>query len=91
VREEFKRLVPNAEFISYDWHDWINDPFAQGTWVAAPADIADAFSAEAWKPEGRIAFATSDIAAEQAGWFEGAVRSGEAAADWLVGGLDAAP
>ncbi|MEO6610323.1 MAG: NAD(P)/FAD-dependent oxidoreductase [Aestuariivirga sp.] len=91
VREEFKRLVPNAEFISYDWHDWINDPFAQGTWVAAPADIADAFSAEAWRPEGRIAFATSDIAAEQAGWFEGAVRSGEAAADWVAGRIDVAP
>jgi hypothetical protein len=85
VREEFKRLVLNAEFISYDWHDWLADPYARGTWVAAPADIADAFSAEAWKPEGRIAFATSDIAAEQAGWFEGAVRSGEAAADWVVG------
>jgi monoamine oxidase len=85
VRAQFKRLVPNAEFISYDWHDWVADPFARGTWVAAPADIADAFSAEAWQPVGRLAFATSDIAAEQAGWFEGAVRSGEAAADWVVG------
>lgn len=84
VRAQFKRMVPNAEFVSYDWHDWINDPFAQGTWVAAPADCADAFAAEAWQPAGRIAFASSDYAAEQAGWFEGAVRSGEAAADWIL-------
>lgn len=87
VREQFKRLVPNAEFISYDWHDWLADPFAQGTWVAAPADYSDAFSAEAWQPTARIAFASSDYAPEQAGWFEGAVRSGEAAADWVASGL----
>jgi monoamine oxidase len=85
VRDQFKRLVPNAEFISYDWHDWLNDPYAKGSWVAAPADIAEAFSAEAWSPQGRVAFASSDYAPDQAGWFEGAVRSGEAAADWVVG------
>ena len=33
VREQFKRVAPNAEFISYDWHDWVSDPYAQGTWV----------------------------------------------------------
>ena len=33
----------------------------------------------------RVAFASSDCAPDQAGWFEGAVRSGEAAADWVVG------
>jgi monoamine oxidase len=85
VRAEFKRLVPNAEFHSYDWHDWLSDPYAKGSWVAAPADIAEAFSAEAWAPQGRVAFASSDYAPDQAGWFEGAVRSGEAAADWVVG------
>ena len=84
VRAEFKRLVPNAEFISYDWHDWLSDPYAKGSWVAAPADIAEAFSAEAWAPQARVAFASSDYAETQAGWFEGAVRSGEAAADWVV-------
>ena len=84
VRAEFKRLVPNAEFISCDWHDWLSDPYAKGSWVAAPADIAEAFSAEAWVPQGRVGFASSDYAPDQAGWFEGAVRSGEAAADWIV-------
>ncbi len=85
VQDQFKRLMPNAQFIAYDWHDWIADPFSQGTWVAAPADIAEAFDAAAWQPMGRLAFASSDYAPEQAGWFEGAVRSGEAAADWVVG------
>ena len=37
-----------------------------------------------WQPEGRLAFATSDIAADQAGWFEGAVIAGETAAKALL-------
>ena len=35
---------------------------------------------EIWSREGRIAFAASDFAENDAGWFEGAIRSGEAAA-----------
>lgn len=31
VHEQFKRFAPNAEFISYDWRDWISDPYARGT------------------------------------------------------------
>lgn len=86
VHEQFKRLAPNAEFISYDWHDWINDPYARGTWVSAPADMGEAYECAAWQPFGRLAFASSDYAPEQAGWFEGAVRSGEAAAAWVIAG-----
>lgn len=87
VREQFKRVAPNAEFISYDWHDWVSDPYARGTWVSTPADRDDAFECTAWQPFGRLAFASSDYAPEQAGWFEGAVRSGEAAADWVIAGI----
>jgi monoamine oxidase len=39
---------------------------------------------ENWQPEGRLAFATSDIAPDQAGWFEGAIIAGEAAATALL-------
>jgi monoamine oxidase len=84
VREQFSRLCPNAEFLGYDWHDWVTDPFARGTWLSTPYDLGAEFSAEAWAPQGRIAFASSDIAPEGAGWFEGAVRSGEAAATWVA-------
>lgn len=84
VRDQFRRMAPNAEFISYDWHDWSDDPWARGTWVSAPADMPDAFEHEAWLPVGRLAFASSDFAPEQAGWFEGAVRAGELAAEWII-------
>ena len=37
-----------------------------------------------WQAEGRMAFATSDIAPGHAGWFEGAIIAGEAAAKALL-------
>lgn len=84
VKAELSKLCPNAELLGYDWHDWIADPFARGTWLSTPHDLGDAFTAGAWAPQGRVAFASSDIAPENAGWFEGAVRSGEAAAEWVI-------
>ena len=80
VREQAAKLFPNARVLSHDWHDWVADPFARGTWVAALAGREAGLDAANWQPEGRIAFASSDYAREQAGWFEGAVISGEDAA-----------
>ena len=80
VRAQAAKLFPNARIVSHDWHDWVNDPFARGTWVAAFAGHEAGLDAANWQPEGRIAFASSDYAREQAGWFEGAVIAGEDAA-----------
>lgn len=80
VRQQAARLFPNARVLSHDWHDWVDDPCARGTWVAALAGHEAGLDAENWQPEGRIAFASSDYARQQAGWFEGAVLSGEDAA-----------
>jgi lysyl oxidase-like protein 2/3/4 len=84
VKAEAARLFPNARVLSHDWHDWVEDPFARGTWVAALAGHEAGLDAANWKPEGRIAFASSDYARAQAGWFEGAVISGEDAADAVL-------
>ena len=84
VREQAAKLFPNARVLSYDWHDWVDDPFARGTWVAALVGHEAGFEAANWQPEGRIAFASSDYAPEQAGWFEGAVIAGEKAADAVL-------
>jgi monoamine oxidase len=84
VKAEAVRLFPNARVLSHDWHDWVEDPFARGTWVAALAGHEAGLDAANWKPEGRIAFASSDYARAQAGWFEGAVISGEDAADAVL-------
>jgi monoamine oxidase len=80
VAEAVARLVPQADLIGWDWHDWCGDPFARGTWLSAPAQGAD-LSAANWSDATRIAFATSDFAPDAAGWFEGAMSSGAAAAE----------
>ena len=84
VKHSLHRLCPGAQYVSHDWHDWLNDPLALGSWVSCPVEGAEAFGASAWQPVGRLSFASSDYAPDQAGWFEGAVLSGEAAALALV-------
>jgi monoamine oxidase len=84
ARAAVDRLFPEAELLALDWHDWIADPWSLGTWVAAAVDAPEAVAPATWMPEHRVAFATSDVAAVDAGWFEGAVVSGEAAAAAIV-------
>ena len=84
VKHEISRLFPNAEFVASDCHDWLNDPFANGAWVAAPAGHEAGLAFENWQAESRVSFASSDIAREQTGWFEGAVISGEDAAKQVL-------
>ncbi len=84
VKAEAAKLFPNARILSHDWHDWVEDRFARGTWVAALAGHEQGFDSANWQPEGPIAFASSDYARDQAGWFEGAVISGEDAAEAVL-------
>ena len=78
------RFFPEAELLACDWHDWNADPFALGAWVAAKVGAEAATAASTWKRHGRLAFASSDFAPEQAGWFEAAIISGRAAAAGIL-------
>jgi len=75
--------LPDSDVVWTGGHDWITDPFSKGTWLSVPPTWFSDGTFEALRePEGRVLFAGSDIAAEGAGWIEGAVGSGrEAAAD----------
>jgi monoamine oxidase len=84
VAGALQRFFPKAEFVAWDWHDWVSDPWSRGTWVALPADALEMADPGNWQPEGRLAFATSDISPDQAGWFEGAIIAGETAAQTLL-------
>lgn len=90
VSEAVARLLPNARLVHYDWTDWIGDPFASGTWLGVPADMPDLADARGWGHEGRVMFAGSDISGEDAGWFEGAFASGEAAGGGVLARLSGA-
>jgi monoamine oxidase len=85
VERALRAFFPDAELVASDRHDWIGDPFSRGTWATATVGRAELLSAERFPPFGRIAFATSDVAAEEPGWIEGALRAGAAAARWAAG------
>jgi monoamine oxidase len=73
--------LPGATVVTSDGHDWVADPYSKGTWLATPPGWFSDGTFEALEaPEGRIAFAGSDIASEGAGWMDGAIGSGIAAA-----------
>lgn len=84
VARALAMFFPEAELIAWDWHDWIGDPFSRGTWVALPAEESWICDPEVWRPEPGLAFATSDFAPGAAGWFEGAILAGEAAAREII-------
>ena len=73
--------LPEATVVATDGHDWVRDPYAKGTWLAVPPTWFSDGTFEALRePKDRVVFAGSDIAAEGAGWIEGAIASGAAAA-----------
>jgi monoamine oxidase len=83
VERSLACLFPEAQLVASDWHDWVDDPWARGTWVALPAESLWIADNSLWQPEGRLAFASSDYAAQSPGWFEAAIIAGEEAADAL--------
>jgi monoamine oxidase len=80
VERALQTFFPEAELADWAHHDWIADPASRGTWLTAPAGRLDVVDPDRFAPAGRIVFAGSDVAHEEAGWFEGALRSGAAAA-----------
>lgn len=78
--EALRAFHPRAELVEWAWHDWTRDPWSRGTWVTSPPEMPTLFDAENFASEGRLRYAGADFAAEAAGWIEGALASGAAAA-----------
>jgi monoamine oxidase len=81
------RFFPEARLLASDWHDWVGDSFARGTWIAPLLGAEQALAPATWRRAGRLAFASSGIAPGEAGWFEGAMISGLHAADEIAAEL----
>jgi monoamine oxidase len=79
---------PGAELLAHTTHDWIGDPAARGTWVNTPAGRPEVLRDDRFPPFGRVAFATSDFAAHESGWFEGALVAGAGAARALLSRME---
>jgi monoamine oxidase len=72
-----KRVLPDAEVLAADGHDWNRDPWSRGTWFIprpgqSPGELGEA--------EGRLLFAGGDVSAGTAGTIDGAITTGRAAA-----------
>jgi monoamine oxidase len=80
VQAALRLFVPDIEVRETASHDWVGDPFSQGTFcMHRPGDLTEA-AVLMRAPHGRIHFAGSDIAALDAGAIEGALESGARAA-----------
>ena len=79
-----RALWPEAELVAYDYHDWNADPRSRGTWPTATVGKAELLTPERFPPHGRVYLAGSDVAPHDAGWIEGALLSGAAAAVWAL-------
>jgi monoamine oxidase len=77
-------FFPEAVLVEFLGHDWIGDPASRGTWLTSAPGRLDLIDPDRFAPCGAIAFAGSDVAREHAGWFDGAVTSGAAAARHLL-------
>ena len=84
VEAAIKVYAPEARVLAVDAHNWVDDPWSKGTWLAArPGWLTEGLFDGHERP-GRVVLAGSDIAEEHGGWIAGAIASGRTAARRLV-------
>lgn len=80
VEAAMHSLWPEGELVAYDAHNYNTDPYSKGDWIAwKPGRVSRSHSALGAN-EGRIAFATADVAPKWMMTIEGAVVCGHKAA-----------
>ena len=90
----FAAFMPGAKMLKVDAHDWNSDSYSLGTCRAFRWGQITRFGAGLRRPEGRLAFATADMAIGWAGYIDGAIESGSRAAERtrsLLGARAASP
>ncbi|KAF4552156.1 Monoamine oxidase N-like protein [Elsinoe fawcettii] len=76
ITSEFEKLVPGAKPQAYLTHDWMNDPFAKGTWYFAKPGATTRYLQQLQKPVGNIYMASADWADGWRGFIDGAIEQG---------------
>lgn len=82
AKQAVARVLPDAQVTAVIAHDWNTDPYALGTWAMLKPGQASVLD-QIVLPEGRLFFATSDIALGWRGYIDGAIESGLRAAHAL--------
>ena len=80
IRRAVQHFAPDARIVATDAHDWNADEFSRGTWMAYRPGQLTRYHSAFQEPEGRLAFAGSDLALGWAGWMDGAIETGARAA-----------
>ncbi|RDW87971.1 hypothetical protein BP6252_00003 [Coleophoma cylindrospora] len=80
VKAAFRAMVPEtckSEIKEYIYHDWRNDPYAQGTWCCFEANYSTRYLEELQSKHGeRVIMASSDYADGWRGCIDGAIEQG---------------
>jgi monoamine oxidase len=76
VARAIEDLLPGARVEEVGGHDWVRDPFAGETWATYRTGTSLRWLPELERPEGRIAFAGSDIARGWGSYMDGAIETG---------------
>lgn len=87
VTRAVHEFLPDVDVISTDFHDWNDDPYSRGTWMAYRPGQIMRITPGLLEPHGSVVFAGSDVAHGWAGWIDGAIESGARAAEQLHGQL----
>jgi monoamine oxidase len=81
VESHLRRVVPGVRVKAVKAHNWARDQFALGGWsVRRPGQLAGPFTT-VQRPQGRVAFAGSDLANGWSGYIDGAIETGIRAAN----------
>jgi (S)-6-hydroxynicotine oxidase len=82
ARGALAEFLPEATLVAVDGEDWFHDPLTRGIVGFCPAGLGQRFSHVMSRPEGRLAFAGSELVPGVVfyGWIEGAIASGHEAA-----------
>ena len=89
VTRAIRTFVPEAEVVAWWSEDWNGCPYSAGTWTAFRPGQITRLAANSRSPEGRLVFATADVAVGFSGWMDGAIESGTTATATLTAILDA--
>ena len=76
VQRQLDDIIPGYEVVAATANDWLGQEFSRGTWAIHRPGWYTTHHANARRPEGRIAFAGSDIANGWSGFIDGAIESG---------------
>lgn len=80
VERTLDTMLPGADLVEFWSNDYISDPYSKGDWISwKPGRVSKSHSALG-APEGRVAFATADVAPKWLMMIEGAIESGHRAA-----------